>query len=44
MSLEIIGQSIPNMPWQDRPEGCKDVIWRYDDFPREPDAVCYEKW
>ena len=21
MSLEIFGQSIPNMPWQDRPEG-----------------------
>ena len=36
MSLEIIGQSIPNMPWQDRPEGCKDVVWRYDANPIIP--------
>lgn len=34
MSLEILnGVSIPNMPWQDRPEGCKDVIWRYSNNP-----------
>ena len=36
MSLEIIGQSIPNMPWQDRPEGCKDVVWRYNANPIIP--------
>ena len=36
MSLEIIGQSIPNMPWMDRPEGCKDVVWRYDANPIIP--------
>ena len=36
MSLEIFGQSIPNMPWQDRPEGCKDVIWRYNANPIIP--------
>ena len=33
MSLEIIGQSIPNMPWQDRPEGCDEVFWRYTENP-----------
>lgn len=34
MSIKIIGeQSIPNIPWQDRPAGCNDVIWRYDANP-----------
>ena len=34
MSLEIVnGVSLPNMPWQDRPAGCKDIIWRYDANP-----------
>ncbi len=23
----------PNMPWQDRPKGCKDVVWRYNNNP-----------
>ena len=36
MSLEIIGSSIPNIPWQDRPEGCKDVVWRYNANPIIP--------
>lgn len=37
MSLEIVnGVSIPNMPWQDRPAGCKDVVWRYDANPIIP--------
>ena len=22
-----------NIPWQDRPEGCKDVVWRYSENP-----------
>ena len=25
--------SIPNMPWQDKPAGCNDVIWRYSQNP-----------
>lgn len=25
---KIIGQSIPNIPWEDKPENCKDVVWR----------------
>ena len=31
--LEIIGEPLPNIPWQDRPEGCKEVMWRYSENP-----------
>ena len=24
----IIGQEIPNIPWEERPSGCTDVVWR----------------
>lgn len=30
---KIIGNSLPNIPWQDRPEGCNDVVWRYSNNP-----------
>lgn len=34
MSVKIIGeQSVPNMPWQERPAGCNDVVWRYSNNP-----------
>ena len=26
-------ESVPNMPWEDRPEGCQDAIWRYSQNP-----------
>ena len=41
MSIKILnGQSIPNIPWQDRPAGCTDPVWRYDQNPVIPrDAV-----
>ncbi|HWT75835.1 MAG TPA: glycoside hydrolase family 130 protein [Mobilitalea sp.] len=29
----IIGGNLPNMPWQERPEGCRDVVWRYSNNP-----------
>ncbi len=29
----IIGDSLPNIPWQERPEKCKDVVWRYSQNP-----------
>lgn len=32
----IIGQALPNIPWEDRPEGCKDVIWRFSQNPIIP--------
>ena len=34
MNVKVInGVSIPNMPWQEKPAGCKDVIWRYAQNP-----------
>ena len=33
---KIIGASLPNIPWQDRPEGCSDVVWRYSLNPIVP--------
>lgn len=34
MSVEIIGQkSLPNIPWQDRPQGSTDILWRYSENP-----------
>lgn len=30
---KIIGQSLPNIPWQDKPEGCTDPVWRYSNNP-----------
>lgn len=29
----IIGKSLPNIPWQDRPDKCSSVVWRYDKNP-----------
>ncbi len=29
----IIGDNLPNIPWQDKPAGCTDVIWRYSNNP-----------
>ena len=29
----IIGANLPNIPWQDREEGCTDVVWRYKSNP-----------
>ena len=37
MSAEILnGVSLPNIPWQDKPEGCNDVVWRYNANPIIP--------
>ncbi len=32
----IIGHSLKNIPWQERPEGCKHPLWRYDQNPVIP--------
>jgi len=29
----IIGDALPNIPWQPRPQGCGEVVWRYSDNP-----------
>lgn len=37
---KIIGASLPNIPWEDRPAGCSDVVWRYSANPIVPrDAI-----
>ena len=32
----IVGEAIPNMPWEDRPAGCEDVVWRSSRNPIIP--------
>ncbi len=35
----IIGESLQNMPWEERPEGCESVVWRCSRnpvIPRDP--------
>lgn len=29
----IIGQDLPNIPWQPKPQGCVDPVWRYSENP-----------
>jgi beta-1,4-mannooligosaccharide/beta-1,4-mannosyl-N-acetylglucosamine phosphorylase len=31
--IRIIGEALGNMPWQDRPAGCSDAVWRHDGNP-----------
>lgn len=33
MTVKIIGQSIPNLPWQDKPANEQGVVWRYTKNP-----------
>ena len=30
---KIIGASIPNLPWEDKPQGYTDPVWRYTKYP-----------
>jgi beta-1,4-mannooligosaccharide/beta-1,4-mannosyl-N-acetylglucosamine phosphorylase len=32
----IIGPPLPNIPWEERPSGCSDVVWRSADNPIIP--------
>ena len=32
----IIGDDLPNIPWEDRPAGASDVLWRYSGNPVIP--------
>ncbi len=29
----IVGVPVPNLPWEDKPAGCPDVLWRYSGNP-----------
>jgi len=31
--VQAIGPALPNIPWEDRPPGCSDVVWRYSRNP-----------
>lgn len=33
MAKIINGTKIPNLPWEDAPQGCRDVVWRRADNP-----------
>ena len=28
MRVNVVGDPLPNIPWEDRPVGCQDVVWR----------------
>lgn len=34
--LTIVGQALPNMPWEERPAGCNQVMWRHSQNPVIP--------
>lgn len=34
--LKIVGAPLPDMPWEERPAGCKSVMWRYSANPIIP--------
>ncbi len=33
MSTTIIGDALPNIPWENRPKDCQDVMWRFSGNP-----------
>ncbi len=34
--LKVVGNPLPSMPWEERPKGCKSVLWRYSKNPVIP--------
>ena len=32
-SIRIIGDSLANIPWQEKPQGCTAPVWRYTENP-----------
>ena len=36
MALEIVGQALPNIPWEERPADCSEVVWRWSGNPLIP--------
>jgi len=31
--IKIIGESVPNMPWEEKPKGLNDLLWRFTKNP-----------
>jgi len=36
LTLKIMGPEVPNLPWEERPRGSSDVLWRYSQNPVIP--------
>jgi len=36
MTTKLIGSALARIPWQERPAGCTDVVWRYSKNPVIP--------
>jgi beta-1,4-mannooligosaccharide/beta-1,4-mannosyl-N-acetylglucosamine phosphorylase len=34
--VKVVAAALPNIPWEDRPEGCSDVVWRSSRNPIIP--------
>lgn len=32
----IVGEALPNIPWEEKPAGCQDVVWRSQRNPIIP--------
>jgi beta-1,4-mannooligosaccharide/beta-1,4-mannosyl-N-acetylglucosamine phosphorylase len=32
-NVKIIGQALPNIPWQEKPSGSNDIVWRHGENP-----------
>jgi beta-1,4-mannooligosaccharide/beta-1,4-mannosyl-N-acetylglucosamine phosphorylase len=32
----VVGPALPNIPWEERPEGCSETVWRYSANPVIP--------
>jgi beta-1,4-mannooligosaccharide/beta-1,4-mannosyl-N-acetylglucosamine phosphorylase len=42
-AITIVGESLPGIPWEDRPAGCASVMWRHSGNPiigRNPTPSC----
>ena len=35
-SQTVIGPALPNIPWEERPDGCREPLWRYSGNPVIP--------
>lgn len=36
VNAKIIGDALPNIPWEDRSKGCRETVWRYSKNPIIP--------
>lgn len=32
-NVTLVGETVKNLPWQDRPADCAELVWRYSDNP-----------